>query len=138
MHLVHNKRAVSHIVVALMLVAVAVGVAFVTYLFVMNYIAVSTIKSGKAIQIQTMNVANGRLTVYVQNVGQETITLDPANCIYTNGILKNCTTNKTILLKGEIATITVNGFTDEPNNLKVKVTTTDGTSTEATLQQVAA
>jgi FlaG/FlaF family flagellin (archaellin) len=134
MHLIHNKRAVSHIVAALMLVAVAVGVAFVTYLFVMNYVGLSTTKSGKAIEIQTINIANERLTVYVQNVGQETVNFDPANCIYTNGILENCTINKTTLLKGEIATITVNDSTDAPNVLKVKVATTDGTSTEATLQ----
>jgi archaellum component FlaF (FlaF/FlaG flagellin family) len=81
-----------------------------------------------------MNITNERLTVYVQNVGQETVNFDPANCIYTNGILKPATINKTTLLKGETATITVNDFTDAPNNLKIKVTTTDGTSTEATLQ----
>ena len=134
MHLIHNKRAVSHIVAALMLVAVAVGVAFVTYLFVMNYIGLSTTKSGKAIEIQTMNIANERLTVYVQNVGQETVTFDPANCIYTNGELKHATINKTTLPNGETATITLNGFTDAHNSLKVIVASTDGTTTEATLQ----
>jgi len=129
-----NNRAVSHIIAAMMLITVAMAIAFVTYLFVMNYVAVATAKSGKAITIQTMNLTNGHLTVYVQNIGQETINFDPTNCIYTNGELKHATINKTTLQNGETATITVNSFTNNPNNLKIKITTTDGTSTEATLQ----
>ena len=133
MHLMQNKSAVSHVVAALMLVTVAVGVAFVTYLFVMNYIGLSTVKSGKAIEIQSMNIADGSLKVYVQNIGKETVNFDPASCIYVNGLLENCIMNKTTLLNGDTATMTVNDFTGEPNGLKVKVATTDGTSTEAML-----
>lgn len=124
----------SHLIAGLMLVIVAAAVSFVTYIFVMNYVSLSTGKSGRAIEIQSMNIADGSLTVYVQNVGQEAVSFDPASCIYVNGKLENCTVNKTTLLTGEIATITVNGFTAEPNVLKVKVAAADGTSTEAMLQ----
>jgi len=117
-----------------MLVTVTATVSFVTYLFVMNYVGVSTAKSGKAIAIQDLNVTNGSLTVYVQNVGTEAVSFDPASCIYANEALQNCTLNKTTLPKGDIATITVKGFSGQPNGLKVKVATTDGTSTEALLQ----
>jgi FlaG/FlaF family flagellin (archaellin) len=134
MHNSRNNRAVSHIIAATMLITVAMAIAFITYLFAMNYVGATTTKSGKAIEIQTMNLTNEHLTVYVQNIGQETATLDPANCIYTNGELKHATINKTTLPKGETATITVNSFTNQPNNLKIKITTTDGTTTEATLQ----
>jgi FlaG/FlaF family flagellin (archaellin) len=70
MHPIYDKRAVSHIVATLMLVTVTVAASLVTCLFVMNYVQLSTTKSGKAVEIQTMNIANGRLTVYLQNVGQ--------------------------------------------------------------------
>lgn len=91
-------------------------------------------KSGKAIAIQDMNLTNGSLTVYVQNVGTETVSFSPASCIYINGALQNCTLNKTTLLKGDIVTMTVEGFSGQPSGLKVKVTATDGTSTEESLQ----
>jgi FlaG/FlaF family flagellin (archaellin) len=129
-----NIKGVSHIVAAMMLIVIAMAVAFVTFLFVMNYVGLSTAKSGKAIEIQSMSIADGSLKVYVQNIGKEAVSFDPAKCIYTNGELKNSTINKTTLLNGETATITVDGFTEEPNSLTVKVTTTDGTSTEARLQ----
>jgi archaellum component FlaF (FlaF/FlaG flagellin family) len=134
MHLTHNKNAVSHTIAALMLIVVAMGVAFVTYLFVMNYVGLSTTKSGKAIEIQNMNMNGGSLTVYVQNVGQETVTFDPANCIYANGQLKPATITKTTLSPGDTLTITVTPITSEPKGTTVKVATTDGTTTEATLQ----
>ena len=102
MHLMWNKSAVSHVVAALMLVTVAVGVAFVTYLFVMNYIGLTTVKSGKVIEIQSMNTADGILKVYVQNIGKETVSFDPARCIYINGILENCIMNKTTLARATL------------------------------------
>jgi hypothetical protein len=129
-----NKRAISHIIAATMLVAVAMIVAFVTFLFVMNYVGATTTKSGRAITIQAINTANENLTVYVQNVGTETLTLDPTNCIYINGVLKDSTIAKTTLLEGDTATLTVNGLITQLNNLTVKVTTTDGTTTKAILQ----
>jgi archaellum component FlaG (FlaF/FlaG flagellin family) len=116
----------------MVLLTIAVGVAFITYLFVMNCLALSTTKSGKAIEIQSMNKTDESLTVYVQNTGKETAIFDPASCIYVNGKLENSTMNKTTILTGETGTITVNSFTGETKVLKV--TTTDGTSTEATLQ----
>ena len=118
-----------------MLVAVAMGVAFVTYLFVMDYMGAINCKVWIGHRNTTReHIADGRLKVYVQNIGKEAVSFDTASCIYVNGIIENSIMNKTTLLNGGTDPLTVRDFTGELNGLKVKVATIDGTSTEVMLQ----
>jgi flagellin-like protein len=79
-----NVKAISPIISVLLMIAVAVVAALVTYAWVMGFIGFQTGKTGKAIQIQSMAIVGGKLTVYVQNVGDSMVSFsDP--CVYVNG-----------------------------------------------------
>jgi hypothetical protein len=72
-----------------MMIVIAVAGSLVTYAWVMGYLSFTTAKAGRAIQIQS--IANDEtdtdLLVYVQNVGEGVVTLDPtgAALVYVNG-----------------------------------------------------
>jgi len=77
-----NAKAISPIIATLLLIAIAVVAALVTYAWVMGYIGFQTSKTGSAIQIQSVDFA-GKY-VYVENIGTGTVSFtDP--CVYING-----------------------------------------------------
>ncbi len=67
-----NIKAISPIISVLLMIAVAVVAALVTYAWVMGYIGFTTNKTGKAIQIQSVALSGTNVVVYVQNVGDST------------------------------------------------------------------
>ena len=85
-------KAISPVLAVLMMIAVAVAGSLVTYAWVMGYIGFTQSKAGRAIMVQSM--ANSAvevpcdLVVYVQNVGEGTVTFDPAGCTYVDGGLE--------------------------------------------------
>jgi flagellin-like protein len=129
-----NKKGVSDVIAVLLMIAIAVAAALVAYAWVMGYLGGTTSKVGKAIQIQSMAKTGTNLSVYVQNVGDGTVTLDS---LYVNGVKVSITgvsgynnpmqkTNTTEL------TATWDGGWAAPNTVDVKVVCTDGTFIEAT------
>jgi uncharacterized repeat protein (TIGR02543 family)/flagellin-like protein len=132
-----NRKAVSPVLAVLMMVAVAIAASLVAYAWVMNYLSFTTSKTGKAVQIQSVGFIGTDLMIYVQNVGQGAVQLDPAQSVYINGILKNLPTgaiDDTSLDEGETATITV---ADQGSlagqRTTIRIVALEGTFTELSL-----
>jgi flagellin-like protein len=126
-----HRKAVSPILSVLLMIMVAVAAALVTYAWVMGYLGSTTAKVGKAIQIQSIAKNGPDLEVYVQNVGDGTVTLSG---LYVDGVLRPALSPSpdAELNKGETAGYTVQSyFTSLPVTVHAKVTTTDGSFSEA-------
>jgi uncharacterized repeat protein (TIGR02543 family) len=134
-----SLKAVSPVISVLLMIAIAVAASLIAYAWVMGYMGFTTNKVGKAIMIQSAAPGAGGMDVFVQNVGQSAVTLDPGSSVYINDELQNLplgsivggTTGgdgKTTLNPGETATIHTGHAWGE--GIKVKIVTTDGTFTE--------
>ena len=134
-----NIKAISPIISVLLMIAVAVVAALVTYAWVMGFIGFTTGKTGNSIQIQSMaltGAAPSTINVYVQNVGTGPIGLQAGQCLYVNGALDTgCTVNSPTLAQNQTATVTSSGapgaFTSG-ETVTVKVTCSTGTYSQVT------
>jgi flagellin-like protein len=133
-----NVKAISPVISVLLMIAVAVVASLVAYAWVMGYIGFQTAKTGQAVQIQsvafgTADQSGNRAVsnVYVQNVGDGSITIVPAQCLYVNGQLDTgAAASLTNVGKGDTTTITAGSgqLTFAPGTIiTVKVTTEGGT-----------
>jgi len=126
-------RAISPVLSVLMMIAIAVAASLVAYAWIMGYIGGTTTKAGKAVQIQSMAKTGGDnyLLVYVQNVGQGSVTI---SSVYVNDVLETFTSDKVDnkLDEGKTATLEIDYVVASGETVKVKVVTTDGTFTETT------
>jgi flagellin-like protein len=130
-----NIKAISPIISVLLMIAVAVVAALVTYAWVRGFIGFTTNKTGKALQIQSIALSGGNLNVYVQNVGDSALNLNSGQCLYINGTLNAGTASPTPLPQGKTATIISTGLTLAPlDTVTVKVTSADGTYSQITQQ----
>jgi hypothetical protein len=131
-------RAISPVLAVLMMIAVAIAGALVTYAWVMGYIGFQTEKSGSSIQIHSIANQGADLLVYVQNVGENVVQLDEDSCLYVNGVLVPCditnvsvTQGTATLGLGDTAKLRyVGGAALSGEKVEVKVTTILGTSAE--------
>ncbi len=135
-----NMKAISPIISTLLLIAIAVVAALVTYAWVMGYIGFQTSKSGDSIQIQSVtdNNSTGVLTVYVQNTGQASETFNSAS-LYVNGTQMAISSGTGSISPGGTVTLVANvpsGVTGvtivSGAQATIKVTATDGTYNQAT------
>ncbi len=137
-----NRKAISPIIATLLLIAIAVVASLVVYAWVMGYIGFQTSNTGSAVQVQSVTFAGTATsekvaTVYLQNVGTNTVTIVPAQCLYINGVQDGSATSPTTsLAAGSTAIITsasgpslVSGQT-----VTIKVTTQGGTYSQITQQ----
>ena len=87
-----NMKAISPVLAVLMMIAVAIAGSLIVYAWVTGYIVDRTDTVEKAVLIQSIaNMNNDTdLMVYVQNVGEGVVKLDPLNCLYRNSILYPC------------------------------------------------
>ncbi len=121
----------------LLMIAVAVAAALVTYAWVMTYLSSTTSRAGHAIQIQSVEwIDSDSVTVYAQNVGDGTIILTD---LYLDGALvdsdipdvgesipEGATASITYTLDPVVATFS-NG-----QDVHIKVVCEDGTFTSGT------
>jgi flagellin-like protein len=123
-----NVKAISPVISVLLMIAVAVAASLVTYAWVMGYLGFTTNKVGKAIQIQSV-AKDG--TVYVQNVGDSTLTMAEA---YLDGSQVTGTWSLPTIAPGETTWMDVNGASSFAGGqtVVVKATTEDGTFAELT------
>ena len=119
------------------MIVIAVAASLVAYAWVMGYIGFTVGNAGKAIQIQSItnpDEVDGRVTVYVQNVGDSVVTLSN---IYADGVLKvpdvyeapDGTTAElgvTVLNQTQTAKFVLPDDYSAAASLTVKVVTTDG------------
>ena len=105
----------------------------------MSAIMLEQTKAGRAIMVQSM--ANSEddqdLLVYVQNVGEGTVTFDPAGCAYVDGALVPAVitvpgAEPNLLQPDQTATILIAGHGALPGQrVRVRIVTTCGTFMEA-------
>jgi flagellin-like protein len=84
-------KAISPVIATLLMIAIAVVASLVAYAWVMGYMGFTTNNAGKAIQIQSFassaGTVAGPLVVYLQNVGQGIVDLNPAGSVFVNDVL---------------------------------------------------
>ena len=130
-------RAISPVLAVLMMIVIAVAGSLVTYAWVMGYLSFTTAKAGRAIQIQSVANSDADLAIYVQNVGEGTVELDPLglSSVYVNGGLVPVSLMDPadgLLLQGNTATLVIAGAAAGPGErTRVKVVSMGGTFTEA-------
>jgi hypothetical protein len=99
----------------------------------MGYMGGTTTKVGKAILIQSQAPGASGIDLYVQNVGQGSVTFDPSGSVYINDELQPLLPedfDKLTLNLGETAWIQTNYPWSQ--SFKAKIVTTEGTFTEKT------
>jgi len=136
-----NAKAISPIIATLLLIAIAVVAALVTYAWVMGYIGFQTANTGKSIQIQSMSDTPQSITVYVQNTGSpgSSVTFSSASG-YVNGtqwVTTETAPSNTFapLVAGQTATLSLAvpaGTISSGEQVTVKITTTSGTYSQVT------
>lgn len=123
-----NKKAISPVLAVLLMIAVAVAAALITYAWVMTYLESTTSRAGHAIQIQSVAFTSATsATVYVQNVGDGALTLSDS---YIDGLLFDI--DDVLCPEGETKGIAVTGVYTTGGEYKFKVVATDGTFTSGT------
>ena len=121
-----NKKAISPVLAVLLMIAVAVAAALITYAWVMTYLSSTTSRAGHAIQIQSVDFVNDKL--YAQNVGQGTIVITD---IYLDGV-KLGASFSTAVTEGVTEELTITGTYLSGVDYHFKITCDDGTFTEGT------
>jgi flagellin-like protein len=119
-----NVKAISPVISVLLMIAVAVVASLVAYAWVMGYMNFQTAKTGQAVQIQSVAFAADETpgtgmnvtAIYVQNIGDGTVSFAPNQCLYVNGALVTDTTSAVApspatLTKGATGTIDVAAIT---------------------------
>jgi FlaG/FlaF family flagellin (archaellin) len=129
-------KAISPVISVLLMIAIAVVASLVVYAWVMGYIGGTTSKVGNAITVPSFatDQTSGNLIIYVQNVGQGSVQLDPAGAVYVNDALVTISTvngnpasGLITIPEGQTVALVVNS----PYNggqVAIKVVTTGGTS----------
>lgn len=112
----------------LLMIAVAVAAALVTYAWTMTYLSSTTSRAGHAVQIQSVDWTSGTAAnVYVQNVGDGTLTLTDA---YVDGLLIDPA--DTAIDEGATIAVAITGSWANGDEVHIKVVCDDGTFTEGT------
>ena len=127
-----NAKAISPIISTLLLIAIAVVAALVTYAWVMGYIGFQTGKTGQAIQIQSESLS-GTQAIYVENVGTGKVAFnDP--CLYINGAaVTTGASSGTTYGPGSTATLPFTYTFTSGQSYTLKVTSVDGSFNQVTV-----
>ena len=132
-----KRKAVSPVLATLMMIIVAVAAALVTYAWVMGYTTFITGKASQGIMIQSVGHSGSDIAIYVQNVGDGTVTLSN---LYINNVQMTATggTLPFTLTKGGTQPVTSAWKTEygSPNTVKIKIVCLDGTFTEVSLNNI--
>jgi hypothetical protein len=126
-------RAVSPVVSALLMIAIAVTASLVAYAWVMGYLSFTTNKTGQAILIQSSTIDNesNNFLVYVQNVGSTPVEFNPAACVYISDELKACTiSGDNPLGEGKTVTFAIAGADALGYPIRIKIVTINGITAE--------
>lgn len=133
-----NKKAISPVLAVLLMIAVAVAAALITYAWVMTYLESTTSRAGHAIQIQSVAFGatlpgepdSNSVTIYAQNVGDGTLKITD---VYLDGALVKTYNPGMITVEGATASIEITGQTFESTQkVHIKVVCEDGTFTSGT------
>jgi flagellin-like protein len=134
-------RAISPVIATLLMIAITVVAALVAYAWISGYIGGTTVKVGNSIQIQSFAAGtSGSLSVYVQNVGQGSVQLNPTGAVYVNNTLipiltvngQPVTGVSVPITEGQTIALGVqpSGGYSQGDYVIIKVVTSGGTSTQ--------
>ncbi len=135
-----NEKGISPVLAVLLMIAVAVAAALITYAWVMTYLESTTSRAGHAIQIQSVAFGGTDTTIYAQNVGDGTIKITN---VYLDGALVSATFTSAssdplvpftdgTTLEGSTNTITLTDVFGAGDEVHIKVVCDDGTFTSGT------
>ena len=119
------------------MIAIAVVASLVVYAWVMGYIGGNTSKAGNAIQVQSYSLdpaGSGNMTLYVQNVGQGSVTLNPSGSVYINSVMATFSGGKVTIPPGQTVTLVLNYNQWSPGQqVTIKVVAGGGTFSQITV-----
>lgn len=125
-----STKAISPVISVLLMIAIAVVASLVAFAWVMGYIGNTTSKSGNALQIQGYCLdpeGSKDLIVYVQNVGQGPIALDPSSSVYIDSALQSFEGDSVTLAPGNTQALKVLYNTWIPGSqITIKVVSSTG------------
>jgi len=114
------------------MIVITVAAALVTYGWLMGYLGSTTERAGKGMLIQGVALDDNDLKIFVQNVGQGIITLNPNASVYINGVMSSASIDDGVLEEGETCTIIVpDQSTLQDQRVNVKVVSAEGTFMES-------
>jgi flagellin-like protein len=132
-----SKKAVSPIIAVLLLIAIAVAAAVITYIWVMGFIGMATtarVTAQGQIQIENVRMSGNTAELYVRNVGATTVTPDAvyvtdntAGTTVTVETLSGATTALSVGSSGSLS-FTVSPSFSSGHSYTFKVVCTDGTT----------
>ncbi len=133
MMIIKNTRGISTVLTVLLMIAVTVGSALITQIWVITYVENTMTKVQHIISIPSVKfIDNGTITIYVQNIGKGS---DELTNVYINAILVGeediTMSDDGVIEAGETCTITIinQSFTKD-EDIRIKVVCIDGVSTE--------
>ena len=128
-----NRRAVSAVVVEILLVAIVVVSSVLVYVWVTNFASTTSGKAEKNLLIHgvvfRVEDSTRKIDVYIQNAGSGSLEV---SAIFIDNVLYNdeATGIPATLNEGEIGKITVNFNWVNSGEYTIKITCKDGTTAE--------
>jgi hypothetical protein len=125
-----SNRAISPVVSTLLIVSIVVVASLVTYAWVQGYMEGITQKIENAIQILNLvsDHETGNLIVYVQNIGQRSVILNPSSSVYVNDNPQAFQGEDLLTISpGQTKALLLINYAVVPNEqIRVKVVTSEG------------
>jgi uncharacterized repeat protein (TIGR02543 family) len=129
-----SAYAISPVIAILLMIAITVVASLVAYAWISGYMGGTMTKMGNAIEIPSYaSGSDGNLLVYVQNVGQGSVTIRPKGSVYINDVLKEVNTLEQFITitPGQTIPLSIkNCLVTSGAALEIKVVTSEGISTQ--------
>jgi hypothetical protein len=142
MEIIKRKRGISPVLTVLLLIAVSVGSALITQIWVVTYVDSTMSKVEHVIWIPSVHFREESstiaITIYVQNIQEGTVQLTQ---VYINEAMVReedmSMSESGFIEESETCTITViNQLFEKDEEIRIKVVSIDGVSTEGAFQVV--
>ena len=133
MKIIKSAKGISTVLTVLLMIAVTVGSALITQIWVITYVENTMTKVKHVIWIPSVKfIDDGTIKIYVQNIGKGS---DELTTVYINTSLVGeediTMSNDGVIEAGETCTITIiNQSLTKNEDVRVKVVCIDGVSTE--------
>jgi len=126
-----NKKAISPVISALLLIILAVAAGVIAYAYVMGWLGgatkASSVEYGQLSLDSAAASAGGNIIAYVRNLGGKSVTPDKA---YVDGNLSTVSSDPATIDVNTVATVTITPSSSlvASTIYEVKIVCTDGTS----------
>ena len=137
MKIIKSTRGISTVLTVLLMIAIAVGSALITQIWVITYVENTMMKVKHVIWIPSVKfIDDGAITIYVQNIGKGSVEL---TTVYVNTTLVGegdiTMSGDGLIEEGETCTINViNQSITKNEKVRIKVVCIDGVSTDGVFE----